>query len=40
MQGIVGLSAIPVICFIIHGVFLASMILFAWSERIQRHKDH
>jgi uncharacterized protein (TIGR00645 family) len=25
---------------VIHGVFLASMILFAWSERIQRHKDH
>jgi uncharacterized protein (TIGR00645 family) len=25
---------------IIHGVFLASMILFAWSERIQRHEKH
>ncbi len=25
---------------IIHGVFLASMILFAYSERMQRHEDH
>ena len=25
---------------VIHGVFLASMILFAWSERIQRHDKH
>ena len=25
---------------IIHGVFLASMMLFAWSERIQRHDEH
>lgn len=25
---------------VIHGVFLASMILFAWSERIQRHEKH
>lgn len=25
---------------IIHGVFLASMILFAWGERMQRHADH
>jgi len=25
---------------IIHGVFLASMILFAWSERMQRHDKH
>jgi uncharacterized protein (TIGR00645 family) len=25
---------------IIHGVFLASMILFAWGEKMQRHDDH
>ena len=25
---------------VIHGVFLISMILFAWSERIQRHEKH
>ena len=25
---------------IIHGVFLASMILFAWGEKMQRHEDH
>ncbi len=25
---------------VIHGVFLASMILFAWSERMQRHDAH
>jgi uncharacterized protein (TIGR00645 family) len=25
---------------IIHGVFLASMILFAWGEKLQRHDDH
>ncbi|MEY3828879.1 MAG: hypothetical protein RL636_580 [Verrucomicrobiota bacterium] len=25
---------------IIHGVFLLSMILFAWGERMQRHGDH
>ena len=25
---------------IIHGVFLVSMILFAWGERMQRHGDH
>jgi uncharacterized protein (TIGR00645 family) len=25
---------------IIHGVFLASMMLFAWGERLQRHDDH
>jgi uncharacterized membrane protein YqhA len=25
---------------VIHGVFLASMMLFAWSERIQRHDRH
>jgi uncharacterized protein (TIGR00645 family) len=25
---------------VIHGVFLASMLLFAWSERIQRHDRH
>jgi uncharacterized membrane protein YqhA len=26
---------------IIHGVFLASMILFAWGEKMQRHpSDH
>jgi uncharacterized protein (TIGR00645 family) len=25
---------------IIHGVFLASMIFFAWGEKMQRHDDH
>jgi uncharacterized protein (TIGR00645 family) len=25
---------------IIHGVFLLSMILFAWGEKMQRHDDH
>ena len=25
---------------IIHGVFLASMILFAWGEKMQRHDNH
>lgn len=25
---------------VIHGVFLASMILFAWGEKLQRHDDH
>jgi len=25
---------------IIHGVFLASMMLFAWGEKLQRHDDH
>jgi len=25
---------------ILHGIFLVSMILFAWGERLQRHGDH
>jgi uncharacterized membrane protein YqhA len=25
---------------VIHGVFLVSMIMFAWGERLQRHDAH